>query len=54
LERLVRYCARPPLAQERLSRIDDDHLIYRRRKPTIDGRTELILTPLELLDLQDV
>ena len=50
LERLVRYCARPPLAQERLSRIDNAHLVYRLRKPTIDGRTELILTPLELLD----
>jgi len=50
LERLVRYCARPPLAQERLSRIDDEHLVYRLRKPTLDGRTELILTPLELLD----
>ncbi len=25
-------------------------LVYRLRKPTIDGRTELILTPLELLD----
>jgi hypothetical protein len=50
LERLVRYCARPPLAQERLGRIDDQHLLYRLRKPTLDGRTELILTPLELLD----
>jgi len=26
------------------------HLVYRLRKPTLDGRTELILTPLELLD----
>jgi len=43
-------CARPPLAQERLGRLDDEHLAYRLRKPTMDGRTELILTPLELLD----
>jgi hypothetical protein len=50
LERLVRYCARPPLAQERLGRLNDELLVYRLRKPTIDGRTELILTPLELLD----
>jgi hypothetical protein len=50
LERLVRYCARPPLAQERLGRLNDDQLVYRLRKPTLDGRTELILTPLELLD----
>ena len=50
LERLVRYCARPPLAQERLGRLNDETLVYRLRRPTVDGRTELILTPLELLD----
>ena len=50
LERLVRYCARPPLAQERLGRLNDEQLVYSLRKPTMDGRTELILTPLELLD----
>ena len=50
LERLARYCARPPLAQERLGRLNDEQLAYRLRKPTIDCRTELILTPLELLD----
>jgi len=50
LERLVRYCARPPLSQERLGRLNDETLVYTLRKPTIDGRTELILTPLELLD----
>jgi hypothetical protein len=50
LERLVRYCARPPLAQERLGRLNDEQLVYSLRKPTVDGRTELILTPLELLD----
>jgi len=50
LERLVRYCARPPLSQERLGRFDDERLVYSLRKPTLDGRTELFLTPLELLD----
>jgi hypothetical protein len=50
LERLVRYCARPPLAQERLGRLNDELLVYRLRKPTLDGRTELILIPLERLD----
>ena len=50
LERLVRYCARPPLSQERLGKLNDETLIYSLRKPTVDGRTELILTPLELLD----
>jgi hypothetical protein len=50
LERLARYCARPPLSQERLGRLNDETLVYRLRKPTVDGRMELILTPLELLD----
>jgi hypothetical protein len=50
LERLVRYCARPPLSQERLGRVDDETLVYSLRKPTLDGRTELYLTPLELLE----
>ncbi len=50
LERLVRYCARPPLSQERLGRLNAETLVYSLRKPTIDGKTELVLTPLELLD----
>ena len=51
LERLVRYCARPPLSGERLGRLNaDDLLVYRLRKPTLDGRTELLLTPHQLLD----
>ena len=50
LERLVRYCARPPLSQERLGRVDDQMLVYSLRKATVDGRTEIYLTPLELLD----
>ncbi|MBE0564766.1 MAG: transposase, partial [Krumholzibacteria bacterium] len=50
LERLVRYCARPPLSGERLGRLGDDLLVYRLRKPTTDGRTGLLLTPHQLLD----
>ncbi len=50
LEQLVRYCARPPLSQERLGRASDQMLVYSLRKATVDGRTELYLTPLELLD----
>jgi hypothetical protein len=29
LERLLRYCARPPFALKRLDPIDDRHVIYR-------------------------
>ncbi len=58
IERLVRYCARPPFALERLHALDSTpplespecRLLYRFPKPGINGRTELALTPLELLE----
>jgi hypothetical protein len=50
LERLLRYCARPPFALERLEAIDAQRLIYHLSKPQPDGRTDLMLTPLELID----
>jgi len=49
LERLLRYCARPPFALERLEAIDAQRLIYHLSKPQPDGRTDLMLTPLELI-----
>ena len=50
LERLLRYCARPPFALERLEQVGDDELIYRLPKAQADGRTQLRLTPLELIE----
>ena len=50
LERLLRYCARPPFALDRLEAVDDEHLRYHLSKPQPDGSTELSLTPLELID----
>jgi hypothetical protein len=51
LERLVRYCARPMFAGERLAWIEaEQRLIYRLPKPRPDGQTALYLTPLEFLD----
>ncbi len=50
LERLVRYCARPPFALERLEASGADRLVYHLPKPGPDGRTDLTLTPLELID----
>ena len=58
LERLLRYCARPPFALERLHALTgvaslaspDARLLYRFPKPTPDGRTELVLSPLQLLE----
>jgi hypothetical protein len=57
LERLLRYCARPPFAMDRL-RKDGAALVYRCAKqhsePTGDKRgakvDELTLTPLDLID----
>ncbi len=57
LERLLRYCARPPFSMERL-RKEGSELVYRcakqRSEPTSDKRgakaDELTLTPLELID----
>ncbi len=45
LERLLRYCARPPFALERLEQLAHDQLVYRFPRPQPDARTELRLTP---------
>jgi hypothetical protein len=58
LERLLRYCARPPFALERLHALagvaslasPDARLLYRFPKPTPDGRTEIVLSPLQFLE----
>jgi len=50
LERLLRYCARPAFAAERIEELDRHRLIYHLPKPGPDGRTQLILSPLELIE----
>jgi len=51
LERLLRYCACPAFASERLSWDGSDQPVrYCLTKPLPTGQTELALTPLELLD----
>src|SRR5690606_16770526 len=58
VERLVRYCARPPFALERLHALgdaaalasEDARLLYRLPEPDRHGRSALVLSPLELLD----
>jgi hypothetical protein len=51
LERLLRYCARPPFARERLCRsANGEQLLYELPKPRPDGQTMLRLDPIELLD----
>jgi hypothetical protein len=49
LERLLRYCARPPFALERLEALDEQRLRYRLPKPRPDGCAALTLTPLEFI-----
>ena len=50
LERLLRYCAGPAFALERLCEIDLRHLVYESVKPGPGGSVSLMLTPLQLLD----
>ena len=50
LERLLRYCARPPFALERLQQRDAEHLVYHSPKPRPGAPGDLVLTPLELID----
>ena len=52
LERLIRYCARPPFALERLRLVDgrSDQILYLLPGPDPAGRTALRLSALEFLD----
>jgi hypothetical protein len=50
LERLLRYCARPPFALERIKQQPGGSLIYQLKKPLPNGQTLLKLTSLELID----
>jgi len=51
LERLLRYCARPVFASERLAWVEpDQRLVYHLPKPGPDGKAALTLTSLEFLD----
>ncbi|MCC6378037.1 MAG: transposase [Burkholderiales bacterium] len=49
-ERLLRCCARPPFALDRLRELDCEHLIHDLPKAGSGGSGPQRLTPLELLD----
>ena len=49
LERLLRYCARPPFSLERLSILPDGRVAYLLRKPRRNGATHLVLEPIAFL-----
>ena len=49
LERLAQYCARGPVATERLEMLTDGRLLYRFKRAWRDGTTHIILMPLDML-----
>jgi len=49
LERLMRYCARPPLADDRLQLRGDGRVLLELKTPWHDGTTHLDLDPLDFL-----
>ena len=50
LERVCRYVLRPPVATDRLHLTDDGRVRLSLRHPWSDGTTDLVFTPLELLE----
>ncbi len=50
LEELVRYCARPPLANDRLEKHADGHYLLKLKTRWRDGTTHLQFEPIELLE----
>jgi hypothetical protein len=50
LERLAKYCLRPPVGMERLETLADGRLLYRFKRAWRDGTTHIILTPLQMLE----
>jgi hypothetical protein len=49
MERMCRYLARPPIAQERLTRRTDGSLQYTMKKAWRDGTHAIVLQPLDLI-----
>jgi hypothetical protein len=50
LERALRYCARPPISEDRLEQLSDGRISLRLKTPYYDGATHLALGSLELLE----
>jgi hypothetical protein len=50
IERLVRYCARPPLANDRLEKLPDGRYLLTLKARWRDGTTHLRLDPIELME----
>lgn len=50
LEQLVQYCARPPLANDRLQKLPDGRLLLELKTRWRDGTTHLKFEPIELME----
>lgn len=50
LEKLARYIARPPIAQDRLRLNEQGQVVYELKKPYRDGTSHIVMSPLELLE----
>ena len=50
LERMARYLARPPIANDRLTRLPDGRLQLELKRPWRDGTTAFVFTPHELIE----
>jgi hypothetical protein len=49
MERMCRYLARPPIAQQRLTRRCDGSIQYTMKKVWRDGTSAIVLAPLDLI-----
>ncbi|MEO1484045.1 MAG: transposase [Myxococcota bacterium] len=49
LEKLCRYVARPPVANQRLEELSDGRIAYRLKRAWSDGTTEVVYEPHELI-----
>jgi hypothetical protein len=50
LKRLIEYVARPPFANERISRTPQGDVTLKLKKPFSDGTTHIVFTPLEFIE----
>lgn len=50
LKRLIEYVARPPFANERISRTQNGDVTLKLKKPFSDGTTHILFTPLEFIE----
>jgi hypothetical protein len=49
LEKLLRYCARPPIAQERLQELPAGRIALQLKTPWHDGSPHVVYEPLDLI-----